>query len=201
MTELSLLDLSLVATFAGAGTYLSSYLKKKGESKALREDFNGVLNELKKSTQAAEEIKSRISHLSWQEQKGWEIKKQFYFEAVSYLHEIKIGLINAYDFYDYPKSEHDEEDIRKSPNFIENYNCYLSNKEKLASLIGPSELILSQSAFNILDELITDIWTANWEAICQKDFLDKTIKLVFEAQKKFLTEAKSDLFNSSEKTL
>lgn len=196
MTALSLLDLILVAASAGLGTYLTSYLKKKGESKALREDFNQVLAEVKKTTVATEEIKSDISQLSWQAQQSWEIKKEFYFEATRHLHEMKIALINASGFYDYPQSEHDEDNIRSDPNFQGLFESYLQNKQKLVSLLGPSEMMFPEPAFKILDDLVTNIWHANEGAVWQKQFIKQALELTEKAQKAFLSEAKKVLFSN-----
>jgi hypothetical protein len=51
--------LGLIA--AGAGAFLGSYLKTKGEHLATKEDFNELLQQLKAQTKATEEIKGEIS--------------------------------------------------------------------------------------------------------------------------------------------
>jgi hypothetical protein len=47
--------------FAGAGAYLGSYLKRKGENLATKEDFDELLRQLKLTTEATEQIKAQWS--------------------------------------------------------------------------------------------------------------------------------------------
>lgn len=52
------------AIIAAASAYVGAYLKKKGESYATREDFDTLLDQVKKTNQATEQIKTAIARRS-----------------------------------------------------------------------------------------------------------------------------------------
>jgi len=61
---------------AGGGAYLGSYLKKKGENLATKEDIDGVVEQVKAVTKATKEIEAKISNDVWDRQKQWELKRE-----------------------------------------------------------------------------------------------------------------------------
>lgn len=63
---------TLVSAFIGS--YLASYVKKKGENRAIREDLDKIV----KSTK---EIEEKISDDYWDRQKRWELRRDTVFEA------------------------------------------------------------------------------------------------------------------------
>ena len=71
---------------AGLGSYLGSYLKTKGENLATQED-------IRKLTQATQEIEAKISTEVWDRQKRWELKRDVLFEAAKRLSELDDALI------------------------------------------------------------------------------------------------------------
>ena len=61
-----LIDMGLVvfvssSLSAGAGAFIGSYLKKKGENLATHEDINKLVDQVKSVTQATKEIEAKIS--------------------------------------------------------------------------------------------------------------------------------------------
>lgn len=78
---------ALSAIFAGAGAYLGSYLKKKGENLASKEDINDLVEQTKKLTQTTKEIEAKISDESWNRQRQWELKRDIILE---FAHSMRI---------------------------------------------------------------------------------------------------------------
>jgi hypothetical protein len=78
---------SLLLTFlaGGIGAYCGSYLKKKGENLATREDIAGLVEQVSAVTQATKAIEAEISTDMWDRQKQWELKKEAVFEAAKEL--------------------------------------------------------------------------------------------------------------------
>lgn len=64
------LDLLIVITIAGVSLYLKSYLTKKGENLATKEDFDELQRQLKESTTATEQIKQTINRKESAKSKG-----------------------------------------------------------------------------------------------------------------------------------
>ncbi len=81
------MPISLLFTFvaAGAGAYVGSYLKKKGENLATREDIDGLVQQVSAVTKATKAIEAQISDDVWNRQRKWELKKESVFEAVKEL--------------------------------------------------------------------------------------------------------------------
>lgn len=96
MTGLELLDLIGgyagvgVTTFVagGAGAYLGSYLKKKGENLATHEDIGKLVDQMKAVTQATKEIEAQISDKVWNRQRRWDVMKDASFELIGSLSQI-----------------------------------------------------------------------------------------------------------------
>jgi hypothetical protein len=78
-----------LTTLVGAfvGSYLASYLKKKGENLATHEDIDKLLEQVSAVTTTTKEIEAKISSDVWDQQKRWELKRDTLFEVTK-----KIGL-------------------------------------------------------------------------------------------------------------
>jgi hypothetical protein len=74
---------------AGCGAYLGSYLRKKGENKAIHEDIGKLVDQMKTVTQATKEIEAKISDDIWNRQRRWELKRELLLETVSALAEVE----------------------------------------------------------------------------------------------------------------
>jgi hypothetical protein len=77
---------------AGIGSYLGSYLKKKGENLATHEDLDKLVEQVAAVTQATKSIEAAISDDVWDRQKRWELKREVLFEAARRLAEIDNAL-------------------------------------------------------------------------------------------------------------
>jgi hypothetical protein len=82
--------------FAGLGSYLGSYLKKKGESLAIHENLDKLVEQVAAVTQTTKSIEATISDDVWDRQKRWELKREVLFEATKRLAEIDDTLIDLF---------------------------------------------------------------------------------------------------------
>jgi hypothetical protein len=82
---------TLLAAFVGS--YLGSYLKKKGENRAIQEDIGKLVEQVSAVTQATKEIETKISSDLWDRQKRWELKREVLFEATKNLAEVEEALL------------------------------------------------------------------------------------------------------------
>ncbi len=73
---------------AGIGAYVGAYLREKGKNLATHEDINSIVVQLRKTTEAAEDIKAQISGELWVKQTRWARKWDCYVEIVKNLGEI-----------------------------------------------------------------------------------------------------------------
>jgi hypothetical protein len=71
-----------ITIFAGVGAYLGSYLKKKGENFATKEDFNGLKGQTEELTRATKGIEARISHEFWNVQRRIALTRDLILDAV-----------------------------------------------------------------------------------------------------------------------
>jgi hypothetical protein len=102
MNSIELLDLIgkyagiALTTFVagGAGAYLGSYLKKKGENLATHEDIDKLVNQVAAVTQTTKEIEAKISNDVGERQKRGEAKKDAMFETMKELATVQFTLSN-----------------------------------------------------------------------------------------------------------
>jgi hypothetical protein len=67
--------------FAGVGAYLGSYLKKKGEILATKEDFDSLRTQTHELTVATKEIEAKVNDQVRNRQRQWEMKKELFIAA------------------------------------------------------------------------------------------------------------------------
>jgi hypothetical protein len=90
---------AFLAFCAGAGAYLGSYLKRKGENLATHEDISQLVTQVRAVTTATKEIEAKISDEVWDRQKRWELKREVLFEATKQTAILKDKLTALHGFY------------------------------------------------------------------------------------------------------
>jgi hypothetical protein len=79
--------LSLIT--AGAGAYIGSYLKKRAENLATKDDFNDLKAQTAALTQTAKQIEAKISDEVWASQRQFEMKQDGAFKALKAYHRFR----------------------------------------------------------------------------------------------------------------
>jgi hypothetical protein len=74
------------------GSYLASYLRKKGENLATHEDLDKLVDQVRAVTTTTKEIEAQISTDVWARQKRWEMKRDVLFEATKLLGRVEDSL-------------------------------------------------------------------------------------------------------------
>jgi gas vesicle protein len=69
---------TLVGAFAGS--FLGSYMKKKGEDLATKEDFKDLKEQTRELAQTTKEIEAKIDDHVWNRQRQWEMKRDVLIE-------------------------------------------------------------------------------------------------------------------------
>lgn len=82
---------------AWVGPYLGGYSRTKGENLAMHEDIRKLTDKVTAVTTATEQIKTEISHVAWNRQKRWEVKKEVLFDAAKRCAEVDEALGAAYN--------------------------------------------------------------------------------------------------------
>ncbi|HHC6644175.1 TPA: hypothetical protein ACN33E_002864 [Vibrio parahaemolyticus] len=77
---------------AGVGTYITSYLKKKGQDKAIDEGFKVVKSQLQQTTSITEEIKQSLQRESYEYQFKFEKYHEKRVEVIEKLYELLCNL-------------------------------------------------------------------------------------------------------------
>src|ERR1039457_3768656 len=85
---------TLVSAFIGS--YLASYLKKKGENLATHEDIDKLVDQVRAVTKATKEIEERIESSVWSKQRHWEMKRDALFASVQALDRTKTAFIELW---------------------------------------------------------------------------------------------------------
>lgn len=126
--------------FACFGSFFSSYMKKSGELKAISERLDDTITQLRKQTEAVEDVKARLSNKVWIEQQKWEFRKSIFIELINLLLQIKSSCEEA------------EEYLNRVPSLggIEDDNDYEEAKNRL---ISDAENIYDGKVSELTEEL------------------------------------------------
>ena len=191
------------AAIIGAGTlfllfklYLPSYLNEKGKNLATREDFDNLLEQVKKTTLETESIKTELVGRNWLTQQQWSIRERHYTNLLGKLWTFKLSLQDRDDYYAGPGSEHDDFHT-ETERFIELGQRGAEAFEAIRELIGPAAVFLSERTVEALNQLVKDHWGTAEFSSCQSDYLKSTLELADAAYVAVLAEAKNELAHAS----
>ena len=81
---------------AGAGAYVGSYLKTKGENLATHEDIGKLVDQVRAVTTTTKQIESKIAGDLWDRQKRWELRRDAIFDASKKMAAVKNALSNLH---------------------------------------------------------------------------------------------------------
>jgi hypothetical protein len=185
--------LVIIVVASGSGAYLGTYLAKKAEARALREDFASIRSQLKATTADSEEIKQALSGRSWLSQQQWSARETLYRDLLGQLYIFRNLLLELSEFYLHPGSEQTPDD-KMGPAF-ENVRA----RAKSASIevfrsLGVAAMYLSPEALASLDKLRVEHWhLESFDAVSTSDYVHEAIKLASEAYENVLAEAKQHL--------
>jgi hypothetical protein len=107
---MDLLKFGLLAVSSGAGGFLGSYLKRKGENLATHEDIDKLVDQVSAVTTATKEIEAKISSDVWDRQKQWELKRDALFEVTKRIAAVNGALFDMRVVYSFP-SENGKESL------------------------------------------------------------------------------------------
>ena len=80
---------------AGAGAFLGSYLKKKGENLATHEDIKMLVDQVKIVTQTTKEIEGKISNQIWNTQRQWELRRDAVYSVMQAIGQAEAANVNV----------------------------------------------------------------------------------------------------------
>ena len=141
------------SVIAFAGAYLGSYMKRKAENLATKEDFDDLLVQVKRTTAETENIKAEISRVSWVDQQRWNLKRELYLELLDSIYSEKEALFKLADEQTRPTpTEVGILELREK--FIsENRQQSLSAIKRITKVRGVAGVLLTDEAQQALDEL------------------------------------------------
>ena len=98
-TSLIVVLLLLQLVIVGGGIFLTSYLKKKAQNLATREEFKELQRQTAELTRTTAQIESEIKGDLWDRQKQWELKRDVMFEAAKAMGAVKDTLAKMHGIY------------------------------------------------------------------------------------------------------
>ena len=148
--------------FACFGSFLSSYMKKSGELKAVSERLDETIEQLRNQTEVVEDVKVRLSNKIWIDQQKWEFRKSIFIELINLLLQIKSSCEEAEEYLNCVSSlgsVEDDNDYEEAKNRListaENiYDGKVSElTEELKKLLNEKGLLfLSDDVIAVLSE-------------------------------------------------
>lgn len=193
---ISLVALLLVAfLIARFKSYFESYLKKKAANLATKEDYESLLEQLRKTTKETEGIKIELAKGNWLHQQSWILKEKYYSGLLEALYNFQSSLSARLGWYEHPGSEYRDEEIEKKEHYINQSRIGSEAYNKIQQLHGPAEMVISQRAIEALENFYSLEWHGSNSSVCNKDYLMGTHALVEETRRIILEEARSELSN------
>jgi hypothetical protein len=91
LVEIGLMSLvSLIS--AGVGAYSGSFLTEKGKNRAMRADIAKIVEQVQRTTKAAEEVRAAISDDLWLRQRRWDLRRDVYAQLLEALESLAQSL-------------------------------------------------------------------------------------------------------------
>lgn len=184
---------TIVGLIAGIAAYGGAYFRRKGENKALQEDFKEIRRQLQTTTRDTEEIKQQLANHSWLTQQQWSAREQLYTALLGSLHRFEASLLGLLSFYIVPGSEYDRK-IEEHQNFRELFKVSNIAITEVENLRGTAALFLSEKAIASLDQLLTNHWhLAKFGSSCTAEYAERAAKLAASTYTEILVEAQAQL--------
>ncbi len=189
----------LAILFSMAGAYAGAYIKRKAEDRATQENFDRLREQLRKTTQDTEEIKTALSRKNWLTQQQWSIREQHYISLLTHLTKLKLSLQDRDSYFMEPGSEHDQS-RSECEHFQELARVGHESYQVIRELIGPASVFLSARAIESLEQLVRDHWSVAEFSACTAEYVSEALKLVEVAHSAVLAEARNELTRSQSDT-
>lgn len=174
------------------GAVVGAYLSKRGEARAIRDDFDQIRNQLKTTTEDTEQIKELLSSKAWRSQQQWSALEQYYSSLLTNLHAFRLALSGLADYYMEPGSEHTP-DSKQGKHFHDLLASSHESYKALQQLLGPAALFLSEQSIQALEELASKHWELAHFSSCTADYVDAARTFASTAYNEILSEAKNQL--------
>ena len=182
---------AIIATFVGG--FMGAYLKRKGENLATKEDYDSLLEQVKKTTTATESIKNDLAKGSWLHQQSWFLKEKYYSGLLGELYKLRASLSARSDHYMEPGSEHHDEAINQNSRYKNQTKIGFKALQKIREIHGPAEMVISKPAVDSLNKFYSADWHAENFSECNQSYLHDVYASVDKTYKAVLKEAQSDL--------
>jgi hypothetical protein len=152
------------------GGFFGTYLRKKGENLATKEDIDDLVEQTRQLTQATKEIEAKISHEVWDRQRKWEVKKEALFDAARGLVELNNALMQLSSVADAKKNKPDipehvwllqENEALKT--CMEAANSLQKITLLLSVTVGPEVLVAFGKTNNLLKDMSAKMSDGDFE--------------------------------------
>ncbi|HVC00262.1 MAG TPA: hypothetical protein VNJ12_13160 [Candidatus Dormibacteraeota bacterium] len=91
---LTVLSFTAIFSLLVVRSYFSTYGGEKGKNVATHEDMERIIEDLRRATQATEEIKTQLSAEVWDRQREWELKREVMFETAKGMAAINSAIVS-----------------------------------------------------------------------------------------------------------
>lgn len=176
--------------------YLKGYSEQVGQIRAMKKNFDNLVNQTKELTTITDKIKAEISDEAWDRQRQWELRRDLVIDVIRALGELDKSLIDLHSAYSRPKTDCPEFNAetkikrKEARDYWDLCHAKYYRAMFLTDLVSGRELIkklseyfhqISSIAFQILDENVSYFSSSD------------TRKKLAELEKVTIEEARKDL--------
>ncbi len=181
---------AFVASVAGA--YLGAYVVKSAQDRATQDNFDRLREQLRRTTEDTEAIKTALARRTWVTQQQWSVRERQYGEILSHLTKLRISLDDRAEYFQEPGSEHSEVEF-KNPRFQDLAKKGYASQQAIRELLGQAAIFLSSKSIERLEHLAREHRNLAEYSMCTADYVAEAGALVSEAYEAVLLEAKTEL--------
>lgn len=187
----------LIPLLSGCSAYFGAYLKRKGDDRAAKEQFDTILTQLRQATKATESIKVILSSRTWLLQQQWGIREQHYAQLLTHLTKFRIALHDQEEYFTEPYNPHDSawmQSVSDNSNFQMLGQRANEASQALREIIGPASIFISNKTTMALTMMQSDHYgIANFGAMHLGEYVAETRKIVDAVYEAVLVEARTEL--------
>lgn len=150
------------------GAYFGSYLRKRAENLAMRDDVETILLQLRKTTEATEEIKQQISGDAWVVQRHWSSKEKYLIDLLSALSTIEFLMKHVVECIKIAATPEGARIMNSEEMLVQRRKDMSILREEIYKLLpayGAAQIYLSSSMFESIERILKSALLGSWDSV------------------------------------
>jgi hypothetical protein len=173
--------------YKGLPAYMLSYLAEKGKHLVTHEDLELLLEQIKQTTRAPEEIKTVLSEDLWVRQEQWKLKRDTYLKAITAVGELFNIKLRIYQAEQGHRGETPEERIESLRGLSDEQKRVLA---EFRSARAAAAIVLTEEATAVMDNYQRE---SSQRSVVAPDFSERSMAALNRTYTELVRLARQEL--------